>query len=153
MPIRKSMLHIHLIYFYCIRMHSADTVCIPTKSILSVKSSGQELKGSGWKRCEIKKGGQGLLLLMELFLIIMPQNIVFLFLIIKNLNSINSTRPWPPFWFHIFFSLTFFSSWLLLAFLHPGFHFFFMYILLEYIDLFTHTIYIVIFKLVNLQKF
>ena len=47
----------------------------------------------------------------------------------QKLNSINSRRPWPPFWFHIFLSLAFFY-FLTTTFLHPEcfwleFHFFY----------------------------
>ena len=81
------------------------------------KSSSQELKSSGWKRCEIKLGGQGLLLLMKLkFLIMMtrPQNVLFLsecFAALSSLSKIliSSTAGGlgRPIWFHIFFILNF----------------------------------------------
>ena len=76
-------------------------------------------------------GGQGLLLLMELKVLIMmtrPQNITRqaavmfcgLVIIIKTFNSINSRRPWPPILIsHLFQHGLFLNSWPQL-FLHQG---------------------------------
>ena len=76
-------------------------------------------------------GGQGLLLLMELKVLIMmtrPQNITRqvtvmfcgLVIIIKAFNSINSRRPWPPILIsHLFQHGLFLNSWPQL-FLHQG---------------------------------
>ena len=88
------------------------------------KSCGQEFKKRPcWKRCEIKMGGQGLLLLMELKVLIMMtrlQNITrqstvmfcVLVIIIKTFNSINSRRPWPPILIsHLFQHGLFLNSW------------------------------------------
>ena len=96
------------------------------------KSCGQEFKKRPClKRCEIKMGGQGLLLLMELKVLIMmirPQNITRqatvmfcgLVIIIKTFNSINSRRPWPPILIsHLFKHGLFLNSWPQL-FLHQG---------------------------------
>ena len=96
------------------------------------KSCGQEFKKRPClKRCEIKMGGQGLLLLMELKVLIMMtrlQNITVaclvmfcgLVIIIKTFNSINSRRPWPPILIsHLFKHGLFLNSWLQL-FLHQG---------------------------------
>ena len=76
-------------------------------------------------------GGQGLLLLMELKVLIMMtrlQNITRqatvmfcgLVIIIKTFNSINSRRPWPPILIsHLFQHGLFLNSWPQL-FLHQG---------------------------------
>ena len=67
------------------------------------KSCGQESKKGYAEKCEIKIGGQGLLLLMEFkFLIMMtrPQNITVATLLTGNSNVLRPGHHYQKFKFH-----------------------------------------------------